>query len=112
MATRGSMLTLKDVFLTKKALLVMAPVHLVSELDKKNHGMIPAISHKKNGDWADEPCGFIPLLKTNHITNINTNGCKNAHNNPRYEPKYCFLKSFITSISNRRLLLKICSINR
>ncbi len=56
----------------------------------KNHGIIPAISQKRNGAPSLASPPLSPIENTNQRDNIYAAGCKKAHGNPRYEPKYFF----------------------
>lgn len=82
-STRGKILILNDTFFTKNELFTIDPEPLVIALARKNHGIIPLMSHNTNGvSFADGPA-LKPTLKTNQITSINNSGCKNAQARPR-----------------------------
>ncbi len=110
--TSGKIPTLKATFLTKKSLATIAFVPDETASAKKNHGIIPQISHKKKGVSPVTAPTRNPISKTNHITKINVIGCINAHKSPKYEPKYCFLKSFFINANSSCLDSIICFKNR
>jgi hypothetical protein len=85
-------------------LLTTEPAAFASVFEIKNHGIIPQIRYKKKGTPSvDEPVRN-PISKTNQITIIKISGWINAHKSPRYDPRYCFLKSFLIRVSSSSLL--------
>ena len=97
------MLNLKATFFTKNLLDIIACVPDKTASEKKNHGIIPHISHKKNGVSSETTPDRKPISKTNHITEINIIGCIKDHKRPKYEPKYCLLKSFTINVDSKCL---------
>ena len=83
MLTSGNMLTLKKTFLTKNELLVTALTPEVNAFEIKNHGIMPQVSHKKNGVSPRTGAARNPKVNTNQITPIKVNGCTNAHRRPK-----------------------------
>ena len=81
---------------------------------RKNHGIMPHTSQAMKGTEDSIFPGLKPKVKTNHITKMDMNGCKNAQYIPMYEATYFEIKSrFVSCTSTSRILysVKIKSVN-
>ena len=87
-------------FFTRKEFANILFVPEVKPSAKKNHGNIPAMSHKIKGKLSIG-CDLNPTWNTNQKISTVAVGCINAHSIPRKLPIYFCLKSFlVNSINN------------